>query len=566
MGEASGAPPVRHGRLLPLSRALLPLAAAILLAGTTPAPAEEPEPAEADEPFQRAPDPATATGPDAELFRKGLELQREGKYRSARKVFFKLADEHPDSPFCDEAEDRSGDRDGNAFLGYTPMHPLGPTDRRIDVALMGDGYPLDKQDRFDKAAVGHIDVLMYEEVYAAYRTYFNFYRYNLASKDDGVDEVLRAPPDEELESRRKTRRKKKRAPKEFSTALDCKAAGPAGQVWANPTRVWHYLGYLEANDGLAICFAQKGQLGMGGMGIATTGPKGVVVHEFGHAFAGLLDEYQNNPDPPSGRVHAPNATTEKDDPPWKHFLDAKIPGVGVFEGGATHVKGVWRPASSSCAMNVGGGQYCPVCREATVLMIYSYVSPLEEAVPAISTVRPDATGWPVFAVTPKQPTTHDVEVTWFLDAAPTVTPSAGANGATDDPESDDLSPLERRLRERLKRREQPGSDAANDDGAPAPFPFRPGAQRRRVGTGNDAPPPGKGIRAKRAKTDAGWRSEPTLPALGPGRYVLTAVVRDPAKPKGARHPWVLKDDRGLLEDRVRWTLEVPDEPPAPEKR
>ena len=29
------------------------------------------------------------------------------------------------------------------------------------------------------------------------------------------------------------------------------------------------------------------------MGIATTGPRGVVVHEFGHAFVGLLDEYAN---------------------------------------------------------------------------------------------------------------------------------------------------------------------------------------------------------------------------------------------------------------------------------
>jgi hypothetical protein len=47
-----------------------------------------------------------------------------------------------------------------------------------------------------------------------------------------------------------------------------------------------------------------------------------------------------------------------------------------------------------------------------------------------------------------------------------------------------------------------------------------------------------------------------IPDLGPGRYLLTAVVRDPAKPRGARLPWVLKDDQGLLEDRHAFVLVV----------
>ena len=62
------------------------------------------------------------------------------------------------------------------------------------------------------------------------------------------------------------------------------------------------------------------------------------------------------------------------------MLKKKVKGVGIYEGGATFQKGVWRPART-CAMNIGGNQYCPVCREQTLLVIYEYVSPIDEATP-----------------------------------------------------------------------------------------------------------------------------------------------------------------------------------------
>jgi hypothetical protein len=320
------------------------------------------------------------------------------------------------------------------------------------------------------------------------------------------------------------------------------------------------------NDGLAVCFAQKGQLGMGGMGIATTGPRGVVVHEFGHAFVGLLDEYAVNPGPPAGQVESSNTTSVPATPPWKHFLDAKVPGVGVFEGGATFQKGVWRPAPS-CAMNVGGSTYCPVCRETGVLMIYSYVSPIDDARPGVSEVTLGAGGWPAFQVVPMRPAGHDLEVTWYLDQAPVVTradePEAGPS-LPGDGDEEQMTPLERRLRERLRRREDgggpPAAGAAEAPPAlPAAFPFRPGAKRRSAGTANEPPPRGKELKTKRVKRDDGGTAfEPVLPTLNPGRWLLTAVVRDTTRFKGEKFPWVLKDERGLLEDRASWTLVVPD--------
>ncbi len=197
-----------------MRRRLTLLVLLALLAGIAPATAARGEEDEAVDPlegFARAPSLESATGPDADLFRRGIELQRQGKYRAARRLFWKLIDEHPASPFAPEANDRSS---SNAFLGFRLMHEERPSARRIDVALMGDGYTLDKQARFDKDAVGHLKVFLGEPVYDAYEPYFNFWRFNLASKDTGVDEVERVPVDEE-EAERLARRRKKRPVREY---------------------------------------------------------------------------------------------------------------------------------------------------------------------------------------------------------------------------------------------------------------------------------------------------------------------------------------------------------------
>jgi len=519
---------------------------------------EDPALADAERPFELAPDPAERPGEDADLYVKGLKLQAKGKYMSARKYFWKLVDEFPDSPYAAEADDRSGP---NAFLGFEAMGAHGPSERRIDVVLMGDGYTLAKQRRYDKHCKGELQVLLREELYAVYQPYFNFWQFNLASEDKGVDEPIPPVPDEELQARLRKRRRKKKGPKQYNTALDCKAAGPQGQVWANPRRVWHYLQYLKAHDSLAIVFAQMGRLGMGGMGIATTGPRGVVVHEFGHAFLGLLDEYANNPGTPRGVFSAPNATTDPDNPPWQHFLDAKYPGVGVYEGGATFKKGVWRPAPG-CAMNSGGGSpYCPVCKEAGLLRIYERVSPIDRAWPPEENVRLVAgtKEGREFRVMPMAPRGHHLKTKWFLGAAPQVTKQAQEEEY--DPEDDlsGLDPFERRMRKlRAERRKKnnPGGRGTRR-GPRLPIGYRPGMLRRARGTGGTPLPKGKELKSKTKRVKGVGRvALVTLPELPPGRHRLTVVVWDPAKPKGARRPWVLKDERGLLEDRHTWLIEI----------
>lgn len=524
----------------------------------TPSVHAEEEPDEAAVPFRRAPDPQERPGPDADLYVQGVELQRKRKWIAARRKFWKLIDKYPDSPYAPEADDRSGP---NAFLGLEPMGPIGPRARRIDVALMADGYRIKEQKRAEDHFDGQLSVLLGEALYKVYRPYFNFWQFNLASEDKGVDEPLPPEADEELKERLRRRRRKQRGPKQYNTALDCKAAGPQGQVWANPRRVWHYLQYLDNHDSLAIVFAQMGRLGMGGMGIATTGPRGVVVHEFGHAFVGLLDEYAVNPGEPSGSVNGANATTDPKNPPWQHFLDAKVRGVGVYEGGATFQKGVWRPAPG-CAMNSGGGSpYCPVCREAAVLKIYERVSPIDEVWPKqeIVEVAAGTKSLPEFRVLPMAPVGHELKVRWILGPAPAITPPATEEAEEEDGPGDErLTPFERRLRKLRRARDAAEGKAPKRRGLPTPIGFRIGTQRRSLGTAGTPLPKGDRVNTKKRRDKGVGKVHVARMPLGlpVGRHLLTVIVWDPTPKKGAQKPWVLKDERGLLEDRHQWVIEV----------
>ena len=111
----------------------------------------------------------------------------------------------------------------------------------------------------------------------------------------------------------------------------------------------------------------------------------VVVHEFGHAFCGLADEYfyPNEPSdlyPLDVEPWEPNITTLVDfDSKWKDMLDAKtaIPTtkeptkepdvyekIGVYEGGGYCTKGVYRPVVWCRMRNNEAPGFCPVCRRA----------------------------------------------------------------------------------------------------------------------------------------------------------------------------------------------------------
>lgn len=119
----------------------------------------------------------------------------------------------------------------------------------------------------------------------------------------------------------------------------------------------------------------------------------VIVHEFGHSFGGLGDEYDygNDPEPmypADTEPWEPNLTTLVDfDSKWKDMLSSgtAIPTVpdgkqlttkvGVYEGGGYQQRGVYRP-TQLCRMKVNEvHEFCPVCQRALRRIIDFYTRP-----------------------------------------------------------------------------------------------------------------------------------------------------------------------------------------------
>lgn len=116
----------------------------------------------------------------------------------------------------------------------------------------------------------------------------------------------------------------------------------------------------------------------------------IFVHEFGHGFAALADEYDdgstsfNDMYPLNLEPWEPNITSlAKFDTKWKGMLSPKTPiptpvenatpmQVGVYEGAGYVAKGLYRPTPDCLMRTFKGDKFCPVCSAAIQRMIDFY--------------------------------------------------------------------------------------------------------------------------------------------------------------------------------------------------
>ncbi len=457
-------------------------AALVLLAAVAIVPAEQDREKEASELLAKA--------------EKGVEA---GQFIKAVNTYKRLEKEYADTDAGRRAARRTGK---NAYLGAADLVRNGPSKNRVDVAVMGDGFELEQQGDFNTLAKVAPRNFERYAVLEEYYGYHNFIRVNVRSAESGVDGHGR----------------------EYETALGAYRSGAIqGQVAVRTDRVRAVLNELPEHDDIAIAFVKNGDLGTGGDGIASVGGRSpeTMIHEWGHAFASLMDEYSANTGH-RGQVNTGPNVSRTDDPkqvPWRHWLEKRVSGVGIYQGADGRPQGAWKP-TTNCIMDVGV-DFCEVCREALILEIYRFVDPIEESAPpphrsADDAIEIDKTQsvrklMPVeFRVRVMEPANHSIEVSfWVLpeDAAPTWT----------DPDVD------RALKDRRQR------------GALAPIEAKP-AQRRSVAKG--------GLHV--------FQVDPR--DYEPGRYRVICRAVDDTKVRGEKRPWVLKDEAGLLESERSWWL------------
>lgn len=252
-------------------------------------------------------------------------------------------------------------------------HQGGDSKECIDVVILAEGYRIDELDTFyEDAMITTSEILSYEP-FKSHKDKFNFIAVYSASADTNVS----VPQDEAWRDTA--------VGSNFMTFY-MERYLTSGEVYA----MYDLATNIPCEH--FIILANTATYGGGGIYNSYTlttahhpSFRPVVVHEFGHSFGGLGDEYfydsADNNDEMHSLAHEPwepNITTLVDfDSKWADMVaeGIEIPTavtaersknyvVGVYEGGGYRSKGIFRPTDVCRMRNNTAERFCPVCERA----------------------------------------------------------------------------------------------------------------------------------------------------------------------------------------------------------
>jgi hypothetical protein len=272
------------------------------------------------------------------------------------------------------------------FISHETVHPCkttkirdsGDPEHHVDIAFIAEGYTEGEMEKFRKDAQKMCDYFMSVEPYSKNTSRFNFYAVESPSDESGVtipgkDIYVNTNIHSSFYTFDMDR---------YLTTSDTKSVYD-----------------IAANVPYDVIFVLVNSTRYGGGGFYNHYGEGTVdhqlsqivaIHEFGHEFAGLGDEYYNSQITYSDYYNLkfepwePNITTNVNfDSKWKKLISADTPvptprtekfkGVtGMFEGGGYLAKGIYSPVMD-CRMNTNEAKgFCPACQDAIERMIGFY--------------------------------------------------------------------------------------------------------------------------------------------------------------------------------------------------
>jgi hypothetical protein len=251
----------------------------------------------------------------------------------------------------------------------------GDPQTHVDVAFLAEGYTADQQPKFQADVRIMMDCLFAHRPFNAARDRFNVYGIFRASNESGTDE-----PQHD---------------RSRDTALNSSfnIFGLDRYLLTESNHALHRMAAQVPYDAIVVLVNSErfGGGAMGGDYCACTTDHAAspltFLHEFGHSFAGLADEYTGDVTysdmyPAGVEPFEPNITREahRDRIKWRHLLTPGVPLptptapvaqskaqqlVGAFEGGGYLQYGMYRP-EQDCLMGslLDDEGFCAVCEEA----------------------------------------------------------------------------------------------------------------------------------------------------------------------------------------------------------
>jgi hypothetical protein len=266
-------------------------------------------------------------------------------------------------------------------LKVVRLNGSGDPQTSLDIVILGDGYQDWQMEKYRQDSKRFAEVLLSTEPFSRFRPQINVWAVESPSRESGVDEP------------------RKGIFRDTALSVSFNTFGMSRYLMTTDNKA---VRDVAANAPYDVIYLMSNTSRYGGGGIYNLYASFVsdneyddyvFVHEFGHSFAGLGDEYFtsqvafNEMYPRGVEPWEPNITAQKARAKikWRELIkeetpvpttekDAKGSGtVGLFEGAGYSARGLYRPARDCKMFDKGHKPFCPVCMKAVSDMIERYL-------------------------------------------------------------------------------------------------------------------------------------------------------------------------------------------------
>jgi len=305
-----------------------------------------------------------------------------------------------------------------------PVLQNGTNDKRINIAVLGDGFTTAQLGSFVTSAQNTVNYLFTKSPYTEYKNYFNAYAIKVVSAETGVKHPGTATDVSEPVI------PVSNPNNYFGSSFDF---GVHRCIYSNTTnKVGQVLAANVPDFDIAYILGNSTEYGGCGGTYAfaslNSSSNEIVVHELGHSFGKLADEYWF-----SGSGESPNKTQVSNPATikWKNWIGLNSIGVYPYTESPS-----WFRPHQSCEMRYLNQQFCSVCKEAIIERIHSLVSPVDSFTPSNGS-SVNANSNVTFTVTEVLPIPNTLVNSWTLNGTPlastsnsiTISPSQLNNGS-----------------------------------------------------------------------------------------------------------------------------------------
>jgi hypothetical protein len=285
----------------------------------------------------------------------------------------------------------------------------GPISDRINFVFLGDGYTAGEQEKFITDVNDILNEMFSQAPFKQYKSYFNAFAVKVISAESGASH-----------------------PKNTSDSDCTTPVAVVNNYFGStfdyqgihrllyPTNLSKILLVLSSNFPLydqAFVAVNSPYYGGAGGFVATCSDhvngREVAIHEIGHSFAGLADEYWAGA---GFAAERPNMTQQTDPGlvKWKNWMGTDGVGIHSHTGDAS-----WKKPHTNCKMEKLNVPFCKVCSETFIERFHQFVKPLSGFSPQDDKFNIDAEPEQDlnFSLSLVPPDPNTLKITWEKDEA-----------------------------------------------------------------------------------------------------------------------------------------------------